>query len=224
MLLLANCIGNRPAQTIIDTPTKQCMKNSICPVTAVIIFVILNQQFPVCWNLKEMILFPKILVDALRSIIIDIQVLMNKSNNIIFLAASTKLFIPSATITGTNTFTDNNASANVLSNIFADGAVLKIFGHGENGGSGAAANHTYHLIVTAGNNDVVVTDVTLTNEATKSYKIEAYPARTAISVTTPGTETVNEFRYFGERGHRFPNLTLETITNVTKVILYLADE
>ena len=138
--------------------------------------------------------------------------------------ASTKLFIPSATITGTNTFTDNNASANVLSNIFADGAVLKIFGHGENGGSGAAANHTYHLIVTAGNNDVVVTDVTLTNEAAKSYKIEAYPARTAISVTTPGTETVNEFRYFGERGIRFPNLTLETITNVTKAIIYLADE
>ena len=52
----------------------------------------------------------------------------------------TSLAIPSATITGTNTFTNTDTSADVLTSAFADGAVLKIIG-----GTGSVLNHKYHL-------------------------------------------------------------------------------
>lgn len=127
------------------------------------------------------------------------------------------------TITGTNTFTDAATGGVLTAARYPATNVLKIFGAGEGGGNGSTANHTYHLIETAGDNNAIVTAATLTNEANKSYKIDCYPARTAISITTPGTEVVNEWRYFGERGVWFPNLVLETSTNVTKTVLYLAN-
>lgn len=126
------------------------------------------------------------------------------------------------TITSTTTITDAATGGVLTAARYPATNVLKIFKTIEGGGNGSTANHTYHLIETAGDNNVIVTAASLTNEANKSYKFDCYPSRTAISITTPGTEVVNEYRFYGSDGIWFPNLVLETITNVTKAVLYLA--
>jgi hypothetical protein len=133
--------------------------------------------------------------------------------------AATDIFVPSATITGTNTFTNVDTNADVLTSAFADGAVLKI-----KGGTGSVLNHTYHLIDTAGDNDAIVTKASLTNEVGKAYKIIAYPGRTALKcIMDKDTNQKSLWIPFdGERGFRFPNLALEDITNTATAILYLS--
>ena len=132
--------------------------------------------------------------------------------------ANTKQFL-TGTITGTNTLT----ATGLLTSIYADGSVIKIFPVNKGGGDGSVANMTYHLIGTAGDNDAIVTaETSLTNETAKTYLLEAYPARKAFSIATPGTEVINEFRYFGEHGVLLPNLTMELATNAVAIV-YLAD-
>jgi hypothetical protein len=110
----------------------------------------------------------------------------------------------------------------LLTSIYADGAVLKIFPTWEGGGNGSTANHTYHLITTAGDNNAIVVASTLTNEANKSQKIEAYPARTAFKLKQP--KDTNELSMWIPMPSPiwFPNLTLETVSTSAYALIYIA--
>ena len=136
--------------------------------------------------------------------------------------ATTKKFVPSITITGTTTITDADTGG-VLTNAYADGDVLKLFPAGEFGGNGSAANHTYHLIAMAGDNNVIVTAASLTNEDTKSQKLESYPARVAFKFKQPNDTNERSMWFpFGGQGLRLPNLTLETISSTCSAVVYIA--
>jgi hypothetical protein len=133
--------------------------------------------------------------------------------------ATTDIWVASATITGTNTFTNDDTDADVLTSAFADGAVLKIISS-----TGDTANHGYHLINTAGDNDAIVTKESLTNEAQVGYHIVAYPGRVVLKVIMDYDTNQKSLwiPFDGERGFRFPNLALEDITSTATAILYLS--
>ena len=130
------------------------------------------------------------------------------------------------TITGTNTCTDTAAGGVLTGARYPATNVLKIFTTREGGGNGSTANHTYHLIETAGNNNVIVTAATLTNEANKSYKIDCYPARPFLNGLQPtATNThYSMYWYFGPQGVYLPNLVLESISTSAYLQIYLASK
>jgi hypothetical protein len=117
----------------------------------------------------------------------------------------------------TGTVTDDDATRNVLTSAFADGAVVKVLS-----GSGSAANKTYHLIGTAGNNDrfIVTPTASWGDEANKFYEIVAYPQRPFFNALQPGAATTHHslFHYFG--GVELPNLVLETISTSAYALIY----
>jgi hypothetical protein len=131
----------------------------------------------------------------------------------------TDIWVPSATITGTNTFTNDDTAADVLTSSYADGAVLKI-----KDSTGKVANHGYHLIHTAGDKDAIVTKASLTNEAQVGYHIVAYPGRVVLKCIMPydNNEQSLWIPFDGELGFGFHNLALEDITSTASAILYLA--
>ena len=116
------------------------------------------------------------------------------------------------------TVTDASASRNLLTAAnFPDGAVVKVT-HGD----GAAANHTYHLIGTAGNDDRIIITPTSTwaDETTKNYTLTSYPQRpffNALQSTVTNTHE-SKFHYLG--GVYVPNLILETISSNAYVLIY----
>jgi hypothetical protein len=131
--------------------------------------------------------------------------------------AATTLAMTASVSTGT--VTNDDTAADVLTSAnFPDGSVVKVIKS-----SGAAANMTYHLIGTAGNDDRIVITPTSTwaDENNKYYTIASYPARRAFGIATRHVDLCNEFRYFGDEGIWFPNLILETATNAVATI-YLA--
>lgn len=130
----------------------------------------------------------------------------------------TDIWVPSATITGTNTFTNDDTAADVLTSAYADGAVLKIVRS-----SGLVANKKCHLIDTAGDNDAIVTKASLTNEAQVGYHIVAYPARVVLKCIMPydNNEQSLWIPFDGEKGFGFHNLALEDITSGATAVLYL---
>ncbi len=115
------------------------------------------------------------------------------------------------------TVTDDDATRNVLTSAFADGAVVKVLG-----GSGAVANHTYHLIGTAGDNDRIIITPTATwaDETSKFYEIIAYPARAFFNALQPTVTSTHEskFHYFG--GVCVPNLICETLSTSAYALIY----
>lgn len=135
--------------------------------------------------------------------------------------ATSKKFVGSVTTTSTTTFTDA-ATGGVLTSIYADGAVMRLFPPNLGGGNGSSANHTYHLITTAGDNNAIVVASSLTNEETKSQLIEAYPARVAFKFKQPNDTNEQSLWFnFGGDGLRLPNLTLETISSSCSAIIYI---
>jgi hypothetical protein len=120
----------------------------------------------------------------------------------------------------TGTVTDDNGALNLLTSAFADGAVVKV-----KTSNGLAANHTYHLIGTAGNNDrfIVTPTASWTDEANVFYSMVAYPQRPFFNALQPGAATTHEskFHYFGEHGINVPNLVLETISTSAYALIYL---
>ena len=128
------------------------------------------------------------------------------------------------TITGTNTFTDADTGVVLTAARYPATNVLKIFKTWEGGGSGSTANHTYHLIETAGDNNAIVTAASLTNEANKSYKIAAYPARPFLNGLQPTATNTHESKYwyFGEHGVWVANLILEAISTSAYLQIFLA--
>lgn len=130
--------------------------------------------------------------------------------------AYTTMFMTATASTGT--VTDADAASNLLTaGNFPDGAVVKVWE-----GSGAAANHTYHLIGTAGNNDRIIITPTSTwaDEATKTYKITSYPQRPFFNALQPGAATTHQskFHYFG--GVYVPNLICETLSTSAYALIY----
>ena len=130
------------------------------------------------------------------------------------------------TITDTNTFTDTDAGDVLTSARYPATNVLKIFKTIEGGGNGSTANHTYHLIETAGNDNAIVTAATLTNEAGKSYKIDCYPSRPFLNGLQPTAANTHYsmYWYFGPQGVYLPNLVLESISTSAYLQIYLASK
>jgi hypothetical protein len=133
--------------------------------------------------------------------------------------SGTDIWVPSATITGTNTFTNDDTDANVLTSSYADGSVLKIISS-----TGSTANHGYHLINTAGDEDAIVTKASLTNETQVEYHIVAYPGRVVLKVIMDADTNQKSMwiPFDGELGFGFHNLALEDITSTASAILYLS--
>ena len=132
--------------------------------------------------------------------------------------------ITNGTITSTTTLTDAATGGVLTGARYPATNVLKIFGHGEGGGNGSTANHTYHLIETAGDNNVIVTAATLTNEANKSYKLDCYPSRPFLNGIQPTATNTHESKYwyFGPFGIMVPNLILEAISTDAYLQIFLA--
>lgn len=128
------------------------------------------------------------------------------------------------TITSTTTFTDADTGGVLTSARYPATNVLKIFKTVEGGGNGSTANHTYHLIETAGDNNAIVCAASLTNEANKSYKIAAYPARSFLNGLQPTVANTHESKYwyFGPHGIWLPNLVLEAISTSAYIQIFLA--
>lgn len=117
----------------------------------------------------------------------------------------------------TGVITDDDGSHNWLSaTAFPAGDVVQVIKT-----SGAAANKTFHLIGTAGDNDHFHVTPTSgwSDEANKEYVIKCWPSRNAFVGLTQATTAKDEFYYFGEI--EFPNLVLATVTNAT-VYIYMA--
>ena len=128
------------------------------------------------------------------------------------------------TITGTNTFTDAATGGVLTGARYPATNVLKIFKTIEGGGNGSTANHTYHLIETAGDNNVIVTAATLTNEANKSYKFACYPSRpflNGLQATATGAHQ-SKYWFFGSCGIWLPNLILEGISTSAYLEIFFA--
>ena len=128
------------------------------------------------------------------------------------------------TITGTNTFTDAATGGVLTAARYPATDVLKIFTTREGGGNGSTANHTYHLIETAGDDNAIVTGTTLTNEANKSYKLACYPSRPFLNGLQPTATNTHESKYwyFGPYGFPVPNLILEAISTSAYLEIFLA--
>jgi hypothetical protein len=124
-----------------------------------------------------------------------------------------------ATISGSATFTDTDTGNDKLTAAaFAAGSVVKIIGS-----DGLPANQTYHLIATAGNNDrFITTAASLTNEVAVNYHITDYPVRIGIQFLSQATNKKQEYIFFGDKGHWFPNLVLTSISASATVILNMA--
>jgi hypothetical protein len=119
------------------------------------------------------------------------------------------------------TVTDDNGALNLLTSAFADGAVVKV-----NKSSGLAANRTYHLIGTVGNNDrfIVTPTASWTDEANVRYSMVAYPSRPFLNGLQPTVTNTHESKYwyFGSRGVWVPNLVLEAISTSAYLQIFLA--
>lgn len=128
------------------------------------------------------------------------------------------------TITSTTTITDAATGGVLTAARYPATNVLKIFKTWEGGGNGSTANHTYHLIETAGDNNVIVTAATLTNEANKSYKFACYPSRPFLNGLQSTVANTHETKYwfFGEHGVWVPNLILEAISTSAYLQIFLA--
>ena len=125
--------------------------------------------------------------------------------------------LKNATITSTTTFTDSDTGGVLTGARYPAMSILKIID-----GNGSTANHTYHLIETAGDNNAIVTGATLTNEANKSYHIVCYPHHAAFLGKQPN-DTNEEFLWYPfPVPFRFRNLVLDSISTSAKVVLYLA--
>ncbi len=131
--------------------------------------------------------------------------------------------VASVTITSNTTLTDADTGGVLTAARYADGSVLKLFPKCDGGGNGSAANHDYHLITTAGDNNVIVVSGGLTNETTKSQKMDAYPARVAFKFKQPNdTNEASLWFSFGGNGLLLPNLVLESISGSCSAIVYIA--
>jgi hypothetical protein len=128
------------------------------------------------------------------------------------------------TITSTTTITDADTGGVLTGARYPATNVLKIFKTIEGGGNGSTANHDYHLIETAGDNNVIVTAATLTNEDNKSYKFDCYPSRPFLNGLQPTAANTHYsmYWYFGPYGVRVPNLILEAISTSAYLEIYLA--
>ena len=136
--------------------------------------------------------------------------------------SDSKQMVGSVTITEGSTITDAGSGDVLTSTLYADGSVIRLFPKALGGGSGSALNHDYHLITTAGDDNVIVVNNTLTNEATKSQLIEAYPARPVANFkqsTATGTHK-SQHIYFGEDGIWVPNLVLEGISGKSYLLIH----
>ena len=84
------------------------------------------------------------------------------------------------------------------------------------------ANKTYHLIGTAGNDAAFTVDpvTTLTDETTKEYHAQVYPARAFFNATCTGITNDFESKYAYLGGVWVDNLIAETITSGAYAIIY----
>ena len=119
------------------------------------------------------------------------------------------------------TVTDTNATHDVMtSTVFPAGGVVQV-----TYSNGAAANKTYHLIGTEGNNDrfVVTPTTTWGDEGTINYTVKTYPARVAFDgIQTKAADTFGSmFWFFGDAGIRLPNLVLSSISDSSHLIIYI---
>ena len=121
---------------------------------------------------------------------------------------------------GTVTDTDTAHDA-MTSTVFPAGGVVQV-----TYSNGAAANKTYHLIGTVGNNDrfIVTPTTTWGDEGTINYTVKTYPARVAFDgIQTKAADTFGSMSwFFGDEGIWLPNLVLASITNNSHIIIYLA--
>lgn len=107
---------------------------------------------------------------------------------------------------------------------FADGNVFKIHHYT---GADKLTNETYHLMGAQNDDTLTVVATSLTADAECTMSITPYPARVAVKMVQPLDSNIQSLwvPFDGERGQRFPNLTLETLTDnqgtVGAAILYL---
>jgi hypothetical protein len=117
--------------------------------------------------------------------------------------------------TGTITLTNTLTSTGNLPSTIEDGFVFEI-----TKSSGTSDNLGAKLVKTAGDaNAVIIHEDDWTNEANKEYDWITYPSYTAIPLLTNDVTFRQMNIHFGDRGKRFPNLILESISGGT-VYLY----
>ena len=131
--------------------------------------------------------------------------------------AGSHIFMKATAATGVIT-DDDTAHDALTAAAFPDTSVVKV-----RGGNGLVANHTYHLIETAGNDDHfhVTPTASWTDETSAKYEIISYPARTAFMALgqTVANTMESKFHYFG--GHYFPNLICETLSASSICMVYV---
>ena len=88
--------------------------------------------------------------------------------------------------------------------------------------SGAAANKTYHLIGTAGNDDRIIITPTTTwaDENNKDYVIKCWPCKPAFRGLTQATTAKDGWYPFHGLGIDFPNLVLSIVSNAAVYIYF----
>jgi len=80
---------------------------------------------------------------------------------------------------------------------------------------------------TAGNNNAFVADAvpahhgTVTDESDKTYFWKIWTPKTAFKILSPGTEKIAWEIDFGNRGMRFPNLAMNTLSTSATLHLFL---
>lgn len=117
---------------------------------------------------------------------------------------------------GTITLTNTLTSTGNLPSSIADGHIFEIVAS-----DGDADNIGKHVVETAGNdNAVVIHGDDWTNEATVTYSWATYATTAAMYMIANSGNTDAVQLNFGDKGRRFPNLTLEVIDGGT-VYVYL---
>ncbi|MEE9510447.1 MAG: hypothetical protein V3V81_08135 [Candidatus Bathyarchaeia archaeon] len=122
-------------------------------------------------------------------------------------------------ITGNDTLTLDSGTS--LPSTITDGSIFEIVkstGSSDNVGKPM-------LVQTAGNNTAVVIHKIpaadqWTNETNKRYGWKTYQNRLAFNLISSAQKDMPVIP-FGSRGHKFPNLALETITSATNTKIYL---
>lgn len=85
-----------------------------------------------------------------------------------------------------------------------------------------AANKTYHLIGTVGDNHAYTVDPvgTMTDESAKEYAVSVFPARAFFNCSASSVTNAFESKYHYLGGVWIPNLVAETVTSGSYAIIY----